>query len=290
MFIQLYIMEVFTVKLSAEVFNIDPEFVEKRILKFIRARVIDAGFSGVVIGLSGGIDSSVTAALCVNALGSDKVLGLMLPEKDSDPNDSKDAIKLAEQFKIPYEIVNITSIIDACLNTYPKDNVDSLTLVGNVKARVRMVTLYYYANKLRRLVAGSSNKSEILVGYFTKFGDGASDILPIGDLYKTQVRRLAEYLQIPKEIIQKTPTAGLWEGQTDEAEIGVSYDVLDLILYGLEHWMNESEIADDLNLPLGKVNRIVEMWRKSEHKRKFPVIFKLSHRTPSLDWRVPLNY
>ncbi len=152
-------------KLSAEVLDIDPEFVEKRILKFIRARVIDAGFSGVVIGLSGGIDSSVTAALCVRALGSDRVLGLMLPEKDSDPNDAKDAIKLSEQYKIPYEIVDITPIVDACLSTYPKDDVDSPVVAGNVKARVRMLSLYYYANKLRHLVVGSSNKSEILVGY-----------------------------------------------------------------------------------------------------------------------------
>lgn len=158
-------MEVYPVKLSAEVLNIDPDFVEKRILKFIRARVTDAGFSGVVIGLSGGIDSSVTATLCVKALGSDKVLGLMLPEKDSNPNDVKDAIKLAEQSKISYEVVDITSIIDACLNTYPKGVEDSPIVVGNVKARLRMVTLYYYANKLRRLVVGSSNKSEILVGY-----------------------------------------------------------------------------------------------------------------------------
>ncbi|MFB0560579.1 MAG: NAD+ synthase [Candidatus Lokiarchaeia archaeon] len=277
-------------KLSAEVLKIDSEFVEERILKFIRARVIGTGFSGVVIGLSGGVDSSVTAALCVKALGSDKLLGLMLPERDSDPNDAKDAIKLAEQFKIPYEIVDITSIVDAYLNTFPKDATDSPTVVGNVKARIRMVTLYYYANNLRRLVVGSSNKSEILVGYFTKFGDGASDILPIGDLYKTQVRHLARHLGIPEEIIQKNPSAGLWKGQTDESEIGVSYNVLDLILYGLEHWMNESEIAHELNMSLGKVNKIVEMWRKSEHKRKFPVIFKLSHRTPSLDWRVPLNY
>lgn len=125
---------------------------------------------------------------------------------------------------------------------------------------------------------------------FTKFGDGGSDILPIGDLYKTQVRHLARHLGIPKEIIQKTPTAGLWKDQTDEAEIGVPYNVLDLILYGLEHWMSESEIAEELNIAFEKVHKIVEMWRKSEHKRKFPVIFKLSHRTPSLDWRVSLNY
>lgn len=125
---------------------------------------------------------------------------------------------------------------------------------------------------------------------FTKFGDGGSDILPIGDLYKTQVRKLAGYLGIPREIIQKVPTAGLWKGQTDESEIGVAYDVLDLILYGLEHWMDEAEIAVELNIPLEKVKKIVEMWRKSEHKRKLPIIFKLSHRTPSLDWRIPFNY
>lgn len=152
-------------KLSKEVLSIDPEFVEKRILKFIRARVIDAGFSGVVIGLSGGLDSSVVAALCVKALGPDKVLGLMLPEKDSNPNDVNDAIELAKQLGNPYEIVDITSIINSCLETYLKDASDSPTTVGNVKARVRMVTLYYYANKLRRLVVGTGNKSEILVGY-----------------------------------------------------------------------------------------------------------------------------
>jgi len=152
-------------KLSKEVLSIDPEFVEKRILKFIRTRVIDAGFSGVVVGLSGGIDSSVVATLCVRALGPDKVLGLMLPEKDSDPNDVKDAVKLSKQLKNPYEIVDITSVINACLETYLKDASDSPTAVGNVKARVRMVTLYYYANKSRRLVVGTGNKSEILIGY-----------------------------------------------------------------------------------------------------------------------------
>lgn len=151
-------------KLTKEVLNIDPELVEKRILKFIRARVIDSGFSGVVIGVSGGIDSSVVATLCVKALGPDKVLGLMLPEKDSDPNDVKDAVKLLEQLKNPYEIIDITPIINACLETYSEDTSDPQT-VGNVKARIRMVTLYYYANKLRRLVVGTSNKSEILVGY-----------------------------------------------------------------------------------------------------------------------------
>jgi len=278
------------VKLSQDLLRVDPEFVEKRIVKFIRAKVIDAGFSGAVIGLSGGIDSSVVAALCVRALGPDKVLGLMLPEKDSEPSDIKDALKIAEQLNIPYKIIDVSPIINACRVTYVEDATDPPIIVGNVKARVRMITLYYYANKLRRLVVGTSNKSEILIGYFTKFGDGASDILPIGDLYKTQVRQLADYLNIPREIIDKIPTAGLWKGQTDESEIGVPYSVLDLILYGLEHWKNESEIAEELQIPIEKVNRIVEMWRRSEHKRKGPVIFKIAYRTPSLDWRVPLDY
>jgi NAD+ synthase len=152
-------------KLSKEVLNIDPEFVEKRVLKFIRSRVTDADFSGAVVGLSGGIDSAIVAALCVRALGPDRVLGLMLPEKDSDPNDVKDAVKLVKQLKNPYEIVDITSIINACRETYLKDASDAPTVVGNVKARVRMLTLYYYANKLRRLVVGTGNKSEILIGY-----------------------------------------------------------------------------------------------------------------------------
>lgn len=152
-------------KLSKEVLNIEPEFVEKRVLKFIRARVTDVGVSGVVMGLSGGIDSSVVAALCVKALGPERVLGLMLPEKDSDPNDIKDAVKIAKQLENPYEVVDITSIINACRETYLKDASDAPTVVGNVKARVRMLTLYCYANKLHRLVVGTGNKSEILIGY-----------------------------------------------------------------------------------------------------------------------------
>jgi NAD+ synthase len=152
-------------KLSKEVLSIDPEFVENRILKFIRAHVIDAGLTGVVVGLSGGIDSSVVAALCVKALGPDKVLGLMLPEKDSNPNDVKDAVELAKQLKNPYQIIDVTSIINTCLETYLNDTSVPPITMGNVKARVRMVTLYYYANKLRRLVVGTGNKSEILVGY-----------------------------------------------------------------------------------------------------------------------------
>jgi len=165
MFIRVNPLEVLGMKLSPDVLSIDPEFVEKRILKFIRARIVDAGFSGAVVGLSGGIDSSVVATLCAKAIGPDRVLGLMLPEKDSNPDDVKDAKKVAEQLGIPYRIVNITPILDACLNTYAKNDSESPRVIGNVKARIRMVTLYYYANKLNRLVVGTGNKSEILVGY-----------------------------------------------------------------------------------------------------------------------------
>ena len=151
-----------------------------------------------------------------------------------------------------------------------------------------MLMLFEYANMTKSLVCGTSNKSEMLIGYFTKYGDGGVDIQPIGDLYKTQVYMVAKYLNIPEEIISKPPTAGLWKGQTDEGEIGIEYKTLDKILCGLEQKLENEEIADILGIKKSDVERIRSMRIKSQHKRRSPLIPKIGVRTPGLDWRSPV--
>jgi NAD+ synthase len=152
-----------------------------------------------------------------------------------------------------------------------------------------MNLLYYYSNIHNWLVIGTGNKSELLVGYFTKYGDGGCDILPIGDLYKCQVRQLGEYLEIPLEIIEKTPSAGLWSGQTDEEELGLTYNDLDLILSGFEQLMSPDEISKGFDVPLELIKRVENMRRRSEHKRIGPIIFKMGSRTPGFDWRTSIS-
>jgi NAD+ synthase len=237
--------------------------------------------------LSGGIDSSVTVALCAKAIGSEKIRGLIMPTQTTQKQDINDAITLATLFNVKYTIEDISPL----LNTFKQFkifNSESNIVNGNLAARLRMCLLYYQANLSNLLVAGTGNKSELLVGYFTKFGDGGCDILPIGDLYKSQVRQMAEYLKIPQEIIHKTPSAGLWPGQTDEDDLGIKYDDLDHILSGFERLMSPEEISKELNIPLETIKRVESMLRRSEHKRIGPIIFKMGSRTPCFDWRVSL--
>jgi len=152
-----------------------------------------------------------------------------------------------------------------------------------------MILLYQYANMEKLLVCGTSNKSELLIGYFTKYGDGGVDIMPIGDLYKTQVWQLAEYLKIPKQIISKPPTAGLWRGQSDEVEFKMSYNQLDIVLVGLERKIDPKEIAKIAKVKVADVQRIKKMRINSQHKRRRPLIPKLGLRTPGLDWCSPIQ-
>ncbi len=266
--------------LSLENLRLDLSAVEKEIVGFIRGCVEEAGATGVVIGLSGGVDSSTVAYLSVRALGSDRVFALILPSTTTAKQDIEDAKRIAESLGISYEVVEITPIEEAFAKACPRFDEANLIAVGNLKPRIRMMALYYYANLINRIVAGTSNKSELLVGYFTKYGDGGVDILPIGDLYKTQVRWLAEHLGVPKDIVWKTPTAGLWVGQTDEDELGIKYEELDVVLYGLiELSMKPEEVARKSGIPLSKVNRVVEMVRSSEHKRRTPPVVEVQkHR------------
>jgi NAD+ synthase len=259
------------------------EGTEEVIEKFLAEKLRKIGAEGFVVGVSGGIDSAVVLRLCARAVGKDRVLAVSMPEKDSPKGDLEDAKMLCEKEGVRLRVIDISGLIEAFEDVLGK-KMDKKAL-ANVKARCRMTVLYHFANSERRLVAGTSNKSEMLIGYFTKFGDGGADLEPIGDLYKTEVRQLAKDMGIPSKIIKKVPTAGLWQGQTDEGEMGVSYDRLDSILLGIELGLGEKEIADHADTQAKEVRRISNMVRLSSHKRKPPPAAKLGLRTPGLDWR-----
>lgn len=257
--------------LKKDVLHIDSPAVKKNISSFLKTQIQTSGTKGVVLGMSGGIDSSVVAALCVDALGSDGVLGLLMPSETTNPQDMDDAKSLGEVLQIKLEVVDIRPLLKAFSEGCPRFDPANRIAKGNLQPRLRMLTLYYYANTLSRLVVGTGNKSESLVGYFTKYGDGGVDLLPIGDLYKTQVRQLAAYLRIPERIIQKPPSAGFWLGQTDEGELGIEYELLDLILYGLvDLRMDHREIAKAVGASFETVERVSGMLKNSEHKRRMP--------------------
>ncbi|UCE80384.1 MAG: NAD+ synthase [Methanobacteriota archaeon] len=257
--------------------------VEDIIEHFLTEKLRKTGAKGYVIGLSGGVDSAVVLRLAVRAVGRENVLALMMPDNESPGQDLLDAKELCDIEGVSNTTIDITGVVAAFSEALGK-KVDRQDL-ANIKARVRMAFLYCHARQDERLVLGTSNKSELLIGYFTKYGDGGADLEPIGDLYKTQVCRLAERIKIPKTIRDKQPSAGLWKGQTDEKDIGMPYDRLDLILKGIELALDEGIIEKDTGISVDDVRRITEMVRLSSHKRKFPAVVKIGFRTPGLDWR-----
>jgi NAD+ synthase len=275
-------------RLAPVVMDLEWSEVETRISRFIKHYVEKAKAKGVVLGLSGGIDSSTTAALSARAIGGDMVLGLILPEKETyDPNEIKHATLVAKKFGFKTEKIDITATLETFYRSTPAfDQRDRLSK-GNVKARTRMIYIYYYANRYNLLVCGSSDKSETMMGYFTKWGDVAGDISPIMDLYKTQVRGLAHYIGVPKQVIRKRPSPGLWPGQTAEEELGIGYEKLDLILFGLEHFMKIEEIADQLGVNTRTVDNVKKRWLSMEHKRRMLLTTKLEYRTVGTDFRLP---
>jgi len=230
--------------------------IADKISLWIRERVEEAGAGGVVVGLSGGVDSSTAAVLAKGALG-DRVLGLIMP-CHSDPTDVEHAKLVATKFGIETEYVDLTPVFDCLVEALSPGG---RLARGNLKPRLRMATLYYFANNLHYLVMGTGDKSELTIGYFTKYGDGGVDILPIGDLLKTQVRKLAKELGVPDEIIAKPPSPGLWEGQTGEGEIGVPYEELDKTLLAIES-------GDTSNCDPEALERVRGMIAASEHKRR----------------------
>lgn len=254
---------------------------------FIKTYVESSGCKGIVIGLSGGVDSAVTAVLCRQVLGKKKTYCLFMPDDATPESDIKHQKILVEKFDLLCETKNISEIVkNTADNCFIKP--DKMA-IANMKARIRMALLFEYTNMTGSLVCGTSNKSELLVGYFTKYGDGGVDIMPIGDLYKTQIYELAKFLKIPKEIICKAPTAGLIKGQTDEKELGFTYEILDKVLMGLERKQAISDITENTGLKKSDVEKIKNMCIKSQHKRCSPLIPKIGVRTPGFDWRSPVQ-
>jgi NAD+ synthase len=234
-----------------------------RLCRWIRKKIKETGTAGILVGLSGGIDSAVAAVLAQKSVG-DHVLTLLLP-CHSLPQDERDALLVADRFQLRWERVDLAPVYDAFLEQLPPAG---QTCQANLKPRLRMATLYYYANRLNYLVMGTGNKSERTMGYFTKYGDGGVDLNPLGDLTKTQVRRLARELGIPGRIIDRPPSAGLWEGQTDEKEMNIRYQDLDRIIEGLERGKDPRACG-------GKVNFVKESMARARHKHLPPPIFRL---------------
>ncbi len=257
--------------------NLDFEYVVSEICSFIVRQVEDSGCRGAVVGLSGGIDSSVTAFLLVRALGSDRVLGLIMPYITTPKEDVEDAKKVAEILGIKYRIIDISNIRDAYAKSIPDFDENDRIPTGNLLPRIRMTLLYYYANKYNMIVAGTGDRSEILIGYFTKYGDGGVDILPIGSLYKTQVRALGKYLGVPESIVKKPSSPRLWPGHIAEEELGLKYEEIDLILHCLfDLGLDIDETVKETGISRDKVVKVVKMYETTKHKRRLPP-------TPMLD-------
>ncbi len=263
-----------------------PKFREDQVAiieTFIRHQFAASGRKGVVLGLSGGVDSALVAKLCADALSPKKVLALGLPAGPGG-EDMRDAASWAKSLGIGWRVVDIGRLA----KTFEEELIASRAnriARGNIRARLRMVVLYFVANTEDRVVMGTGNKSELLSGYFTRWGDGGADFLPIGDMYKTQVREMAAELGVPKRIVDKTPTAGLWKGQTDEGELGISYEDLDRILLGIELQLEPEVIAQKAGVSLALVAKVERMVAANVHKRKMPLIPKIGIRTIGLDWR-----
>ena len=278
-------------ELTPPVLNLDWQEVKTKVKRFIKDYVEKSGTKGLVLGLSGGIDSCIVAALSALAIDGDKVLGLILPEKETyNRKDIEHAELVAKKFGFKTKTVDITSTLKAFYTSIPIFDPTDNMCKGNIKARTRMIYIYYYANRLNMLVCGSSDKSETMMGYFTKWGDVAADISPIMDLYKTQVRKLAQYIGVPKAIVAKPSSPALWPGQLAESELGIKYEQLDFILYGLEHFMRTEEIAKQLNVEKELVNRVKHRWLSAEHKRRMLLTSKLEYRTIGADFRLPRSY
>jgi len=267
--------------------RINPQLVRDVLVRFIKAEVTRTGLSRTVVGLSGGVDSALTAYLAVEALGKESVHGVLLPYRTSSADSRSDALSVVADLGISHETVDITPMADPYMGD---DNSLGNIRRGNVLARLRMIVLYDVSARGKALVLGTSNKTELLLGYGTLHGDMASAINPIGDLYKTQVWQLAEFVGIPKRVIEKPPTADLWVGQTDEGEIGFTYSEVDRFLY---NWIDErrsEEELESMGFSRSFIEQATSMVVRSQFKRRLPIIAKVSHRTINVDFRYPRDW
>jgi NAD+ synthase len=270
-----------------KVSKLDFKATLKEIYGFIRTVIQQAGASGVVVGLSGGVDSSLTVALCVGALGREKVLGLFMPAAFTPQQDTVDAQELANRLGIRTVQVSIDEIGEVFIEKIKIDRQDTRKrkAIANIRARIRMVILYYYSNIKNYLVAGTSDRSEILIGFFTKHGDGGADFLPISHLYKTQVRELARHMGISKKIANKPSSPQLYHGHKLSDELPLSYNDLDPILVGLfDNQLSSKEVSRMRNIPLKIVEDIRRRFEASRHKRSLPPrIIKQSEVSSTID-------
>jgi NAD+ synthase len=263
-----------------DILRLDYDRVGEGLAAFLRETLEETGASGYVIGVSGGVDSAASLYLAVKGVGAGRVMALVLPEGDVTPRqDVEDALELIRRVGVKAHRIDITPIVEvyrSSLPAYEGSDKDRLPL-ANLKARIRMSLLYYYANKYNMLVLGTTDRSEWLIGYFTKYGDGGVDVEPIIVLYKSQVRRLAAHLGVPERIAFKPSSPGLWPGHKAEEELGVSYNDVDLVLYSIfDLGLKPEEVPEATGVDGRMVARVLELYRASEHKRRPP-------RMPSLD-------
>ncbi|MCK4585164.1 NAD(+) synthase [candidate division WOR-3 bacterium] len=298
-----------------EKIKIDPEEITIGVVNFIKDRINFFERSGAIFGISGGIDSACIAGLLSRATNKDRILGLIMPERDSDEKTVKDAKFVANKFGIKTKFIDITKTLESfgIYETLPgrfysdkreflgriikkayrlipnKKNPFLGGLLGGkyqwirevhsyyrIKHRVRMVNLYYYGERMNYLIIGTSNRTEDLIGFFVKYGDSAADIMPIAGFYKTQVKRLSRYLGVPKPIVEKIPTPDLLPGITDEVAMGISYEVLDLILLGIDNGMDETRIAEESGSNIKTVTYVKKLISLSQHMRRLPDRFESS--------------
>jgi NAD+ synthase len=248
---------------------------EDRIMESIAMMVEQSNMSGAIVGISGGVDSALIATLASRVVD---VYGLILPDTTTtDPEDVIHARELAESLGIDYEIIDISSIVREFYRARPKLGPKECKIAyANIKPRVRMIMDYFAANLDGRVVLGTGNKTEILLGYYTKYGDGGVDILPIGDLYKTRVWQLARHVGVPEKIVKKPPSAGLWKGQTDEGELGVTYKEIDAVLYGtFDLGLGLDELIKETGVDEKTIEKLLMKVKNSEHKRNMPPIVSM---------------
>lgn len=264
--------------------ELNAPLAEAVLTSFIRDAVETSGTQGVVVGLSGGVDSSLSAALAARALGPERVHGFLLPYRTSSPESERDARAVAGHLGIPHRVIDISPMVDAYFAMEPDAPAERR---GNKMARERMTILFDQAKKLDALVLGTSNKTEILLGYSTVFGDNASSLNPLGDLYKCQIWQLSRHLGLPAEVIDKAPSADLWPGQTDEGELGFSYEMADEVLYLLFDLGLRPEEVPARGYEERVVRRIVSLEQRFRFKRRLMLIARLSGSAVNLDQEIP---